>query len=349
MFNRHLIKNRLLNKMNKNRPLAVLGVAFPHHKEYVVASVGAGLSIFLICCVGSWINEVMLKHLQVFTNSYVLISIAASAVLLFALPHGALSQPWPLVAGHGLCAVVGVTCYQVVDSELIAAPVAVGLSILLMSYFKCVHPPGGATALGAVLGGDSIHSLGYFYLLFPVLFGGLFMLLLAVAYNYPFKWRQYPAHLFYRRGNKLGAHQAAQLDVAISHEDMYAAIQQHQVGKNLTEDGLVELMEAAKQYAQMGVGPQQKLTPGRYYSNGQVGRNWSVRQVLVLRPRRLLGAWGGRTIVYCVVAGDNPGANGLCRLEEFSRWAKFEVYPSDDGWVKTALHVPATSTNRVSS
>ncbi len=120
-------------------------------------------------------------------------SIGASAVLLFAAPHGTLSQPWPLVGGHLVSALIGVTCARWLGGDLmLAAALAVSLSIAAMYTLRCLHPPGGATALYAVLGGEAVHALGYGYVLSPVLLNAAVLLGVAIVYNYPFAWRRYP-------------------------------------------------------------------------------------------------------------------------------------------------------------
>ena len=126
-------------------------------------------------------------------------SMGASAVLLFAVPHGPLSQPWPVFGGHLVSAVVGVACTRMIAEPALAAPVAVAAAIGAMHYLRCIHPPGGATALSAVIGGDTVHQLGFHYVLTPVLWNATVILLVALAFNYPFRWRRYPIALLQRQ------------------------------------------------------------------------------------------------------------------------------------------------------
>jgi len=126
-------------------------------------------------------------------------SMGASAVLLFAVPHGPLSQPWPVFGGHLVSAIVGVACSQAIPEPALAAPVAVAAAIGVMHYLRCIHPPGGATALSAVIGGDTVHQLGFHYVLTPVLWNASVILLVALAFNYPFHWRRYPVALLQRQ------------------------------------------------------------------------------------------------------------------------------------------------------
>jgi CBS-domain-containing membrane protein len=119
----------------------------------------------------------------------------ASAVLLFAVPHGALSQPWPVLGGHVISALIGVSCAKFIPLPLLAAAFSVALAIGAMHYLNCIHPPGGATALSAVIGGDAIHQLGFQYVLTPVLLNTIIVLIVAILFNYPFHWRRYPLAL----------------------------------------------------------------------------------------------------------------------------------------------------------
>ena len=126
-------------------------------------------------------------------------SMGASAVLLFAAPHVPFSQPWNVIGGHAFSALVGVACWQIIPDYVVAASASVGLAIGVMYLTRCIHPPGGATALAAVIGSERLHDLGYVYLLQPVLLNALTILLLAVIFNGVFKWRRYPAHLHFTK------------------------------------------------------------------------------------------------------------------------------------------------------
>jgi CBS-domain-containing membrane protein len=123
----------------------------------------------------------------------------ASAVLLFAVPEGPLSQPWAVVGGHLFSAVVGVLCAHLVVDPLLASAIAVGAAIGAMQVLRCVHPPGGATALSAVVGGPAVHALGMQYVLTPVLLNAAVIVAVAVAFNGLLGKRRYPAYLAQRR------------------------------------------------------------------------------------------------------------------------------------------------------
>ena len=83
-----------------------------------------------------------------------------------------------------LSALTGVTVNLIFpDTYWIAAPLAVSLSIVVMQITKTLHPPGGATALIAVIGAEKVKSLGYLYVLSPVLSGCLILLVTALIFN----------------------------------------------------------------------------------------------------------------------------------------------------------------------
>lgn len=109
--------------------------------------------------------------------------LGASAVLLFGVPASPLAQPWALMCGNLIGAVVGVSCAHLIAMPLLAAAVAVAVTVLLMFSLRCVHPPSGAVAITAVLGGSTIHALGYGFVLYPVGINSLALLASAIAYH----------------------------------------------------------------------------------------------------------------------------------------------------------------------
>lgn len=123
-------------------------------------------------------------------------SFGASAVLLFGAPAAPLSQPRNLVGGHVISALVGVTTYLLLGWNIpLAAATAVATAITVMQLTGTLHPPGGATALIAVIGNERVHELGYLYALAPIGLGAMILLVVALITNnstrrskYPIKW-----------------------------------------------------------------------------------------------------------------------------------------------------------------
>lgn len=99
---------------------------------------------------------------------WIVAPIGASAVLLFAVPASPLAQPWSIIGGNVISAIVGIVVTGLIPQAALAAAVAVGSAILIMSLLRCLHPPGGAAALSAVIGSHSLPSGHAGHLLLPV-------------------------------------------------------------------------------------------------------------------------------------------------------------------------------------
>ncbi|WP_234484286.1 HPP family protein [Noviherbaspirillum pedocola] len=107
----------------------------------------------------------------------------ASSVLLFAVPSSPLAQPWSIIGGNLVASLIGVTVGKLVGAPVLAAGLAGGLAIFAMFWMRCLHPPSGAVALTAVLGGPAIHAMGYNFVAAPVLINSFLLLATALFYN----------------------------------------------------------------------------------------------------------------------------------------------------------------------
>ncbi|HDS16440.1 MAG TPA: HPP family protein [Proteobacteria bacterium] len=156
--------------------------------------------------VWSWIGSFLgiaavgLLHFKVLDQTglvMVIGSFGASAVLIYGAIKSPLAQPRNLIGGHVLSALVGVVFFRLTGQQpWLASALAVSSAIALMHLTKTLHPPGGATALIAVIGGDAIHRLGFLYALIPAASGALVMLLIALAINNLPRNRRYPEFWF---------------------------------------------------------------------------------------------------------------------------------------------------------
>ncbi|MBI5558703.1 MAG: HPP family protein [Deltaproteobacteria bacterium] len=150
----------------------------------------------------SWIGSfcgiaaVALLHYKLVDQNGLLMligSFGASAVLIYGAIRSPLAQPRNLLGGHILSAFIGVTAFQLLGGHpWLAAAAAVSFSIALMHLTSTLHPPGGATALIAVIGGESVHNLGYLYVVMPAALGAGVMLVVALIVNNIPKTRKYP-------------------------------------------------------------------------------------------------------------------------------------------------------------
>lgn len=203
-------------------------------RERLVSALGGLVAILTLFMVSGWLlgAQVALP---------VVASMGASTVLLFSLPHGPLSQPWPVFGGHVVSALIGVTCAQGLDDPFLAGALAVGLAIAAMHLLRCLHPPGGATALVSVIGGPAITGLGYGFVLAPVALNAALLVLLAVLLNAPFAWRRYPAHL-----NRWWQSPASvEEKPAIRHEDFVYALSQLDTYVDVSEADLLRIYALA--------------------------------------------------------------------------------------------------------
>ncbi|MFP4495647.1 MAG: HPP family protein [Halochromatium sp.] len=125
-------------------------------------------------------------------------SFGASAVLLYGAPRSPLAQPRNLLGGHALSALIGVSAWLLLGPVLpwLAAALAVSTAIAAMHLTRTLHPPGGATALIAVIGSEQVHAMGYLFALLPVTLGALLMLLVALLVNNLSSGRRYPEFWF---------------------------------------------------------------------------------------------------------------------------------------------------------
>lgn len=122
-------------------------------------------------------------------------SFGASAVLVYGAIKSPLAQPRNLLGGHVISGLIGAACWQLFGDTLwIAAALAVSLAIVAMLATKTLHPPGGATALIAVIGGSKVHDMGYVYAFFPAGAGALVLLIVALIVNNLCSNRKYPEY-----------------------------------------------------------------------------------------------------------------------------------------------------------
>jgi CBS domain-containing membrane protein len=115
----------------------------------------------------------------------------ASAVLLFCVPASPLAQPWSVIGGNTISALVGIACAKAIGNPLLAAPLAGSLAILVMFLLRCLHPPSGAVALTTVLGGPAVHAAGFGFAFLPVCLNSALIVLVALVFN-NLTGRRYP-------------------------------------------------------------------------------------------------------------------------------------------------------------
>ncbi|HJV88533.1 MAG TPA: HPP family protein [Noviherbaspirillum sp.] len=173
----------------------------------------------------------------------------ASAVLLFALPASPLAQPWSIIGGNIISAAVGVACAHAINDPLIAAALALPLAIAAMFALRCLHPPGGAMALTAVLGGPAVHAAGFAFVLSPVGLNSLLMTLVALIFNNATRHR-YPHLAHPDHSNTHGTRDALPRDrLGFTPADLDDVLKQYNEVLDISRDDLESLFLQTEMHA----------------------------------------------------------------------------------------------------
>ena len=141
--------------------------------ERVRSGFGAFIGLMLVLTTAKYLGELG------GIDEWLMASLGASALLVFALPGSPMAQPWAVIAGNTLSALVGICIVYAVGEPLIAIPLAASLSILVMFFLRCLHPPAAAVSLIVVLG----HVLHFRYAFFPVMVDSILLVLAGAAYS----------------------------------------------------------------------------------------------------------------------------------------------------------------------
>jgi len=285
------------------------------HTEKLIAGIGGFLGIFFI-------SIISFQFVGAEGAAFIVPSMGASAVLVFAVPHGKLSQPWSLFGGHLVSAAIGVACYQNVPNVFLAAGIAVGLSITFMHILKCIHPPGGATALAAVIGGPAIQDLGYLYILNPIWVNTFIIFIVAILFNRILPWRHYPANMMRFTETKPLSFQdeTRQFDK----KNIERAISEMNLIVDITTDDLQKLFELTQYRSSQHMSADQ-IKLGSYYTNGKHDKEWSVRQII---DEADSNDPDNGLVIFRVIEGMGARNSDSCSRQEFAAWASHEVSPN---------------------
>ena len=173
----------------------------------------------------------------------------ASAVLLFGVPGSPLAQPWSVMAGNIVAALIGVTCARLASNPVAASALAIFFAIGAMFALRCLHPPSGAIALTAVLGGPEIHAAGYAFVVVPVALNSLLMLAAAILYNKAIG-RRYPHS---QQAEAAHPHHTADMPpttrLGFTPEDMQAVLKEYDQVLDVSADDLEDLFRRTEMHA----------------------------------------------------------------------------------------------------
>ena len=212
------------------------------HHERMRAAIGAFAGIALTSAVSFWFVQ------DTHAIPYLIAPMGASAVLLFAVPASPLAQPWSLFGGNLVAATIGVTCALFITHPMLSAAIAVGLSIFVMLYLRCLHPPSGAVALTAVLGGNAIHDLGYGFVLAPVALNSCIIILVAIVFHRSTK-HSYPHTAAANKQDVLNKDIPAELRFGFNSDDLSEVLKENNELLDISRDDLEKIFQQTEMHA----------------------------------------------------------------------------------------------------
>ena len=225
---------------------ATLAALRPHalpggRRDALLGCVGVGLGLLLT----EWLSHHWLGGAPL----AFLLPMGASAVLLFMLPASPLAQPWSVLGGNVVSALVGVALYRWLGDAAWAAALGGALAVAAMRALRCLHPPGGAMALTAVLGDPGVHHLGWGFVHGPVLVNSVAMLLVALLFH-RLTGRRYP----HQPSSTAQAHGTQDPPpthrTGVSAQDLDAALASYGETLDIDRDDLEEILVRAHLHAQ---------------------------------------------------------------------------------------------------
>lgn len=170
-------------------------------------------------------------------------SMGAAAVLLYAVPHSPMAQPWALLVGNLLSGLIGMCCAMWIPDPIWAAALAAGLSVFVMHLTRSLHPPGAATAMLMVVDADAFHHYGWGWAMIVVAANAGLALVFALSLNRLIRRGRYPVP---------ARHAPVRVEgVTLKQEDVEWALRQMEWATDVDEAELLEIyrqaIERAKQ------------------------------------------------------------------------------------------------------
>lgn len=210
--------------------------------ERLRAAGGALVGILVTGLLGAWLIGTGPGAL------WLMAPMGASAVLLFAVPASPLAQPWSVVGGNLVAVLVGVSCARWIGSPVLAAATAVSLGVGAMFVLRCLHPPSGAVALMAVLGGPDVHAAGYALAWAPVGVNSIALLAVALVYN-RLTGRRYPHPQQPEAVTRPATGRRAPARLGFTSADLQAALRDYNQVLDVSSDDLEDLFHRTEREA----------------------------------------------------------------------------------------------------
>ncbi len=202
-------------------------------REMLYSALAAGIAISL----NAWVSHSLLPgDYRIFLAA----SMGASTILAIAVHHSPLSQPWAIIGGHLVGALCGLLAAAALpDNPVLASMLAMTLTVLLQIPLRCLHAPGGGTALLPILGGAVLQAAGLGFVA-VVLLNALLLVAIAMVFNNLLPGRRYPL-----------AFAPAPLQPArrvFREEDLLAALRSMEAYVDVSPDDLERIYEHARNH-----------------------------------------------------------------------------------------------------
>lgn len=255
----------------------------------------------------------------------------ASAVLLFGVPSSPLAQPWSIIGGNLVAALIGVSSWKVFHDPLMSGAFAVSIAIGAMFALRCLHPPSGAVALTAVLGGPAVHALGFGFALAPVLLNSAALLAVALAFN-NLSGRPYP----HRHSPTKGA-DAPPERLGFVAADLDAVLREYNQVLDIDRDDLQSMFQQAEAHAyrrRMG-----EITIGDIMTRNVISAEFGTE---------LQDAWSlmrQHRIKALPVVDRARRVTGIVTQVDFMKQLDLDVFPSFDKRLKALIRRTASMTS----
>lgn len=208
--------------------------------EWLRALCGAALAMLLV----SWLSS-MLYGREV--ALHLMGPFAASAVLLFAVSSGALSQPWSIIGSYLVASLSAVLVCQVASHSVAMAVVSLALTLFGMCLLRCLHPPAAAMAMTLGLAEDQLATMQW-SVLWPVMLDATVLLACAWAYNNVTGVR-YPRRLVVPANPHATRDLMPDERVGINHDDLEQALRDFGGFVDITADDLKRIVQASEHHA----------------------------------------------------------------------------------------------------
>jgi CBS-domain-containing membrane protein len=217
--------------------MSLLAKLFPlqasiSRREMLISALAAGLAISL----NAWVSHALLPgDYQVFLAA----SMGASTILVIAIHHSPLSQPWAVIGGHLVGALSGLLAAALIANPVLACMLAMALTVLLQMALRCLHAPGGGTALLPILGGAALRAEGFGFV-GVVLLNALVLVGVALMVNNLLPGRRYPLAFTPRP--------LTPVNPVFREEDLLAALRSMEGYIDVSPDDLERIYEHARSH-----------------------------------------------------------------------------------------------------